>query len=103
MHSMNESESGSLMAQWRATGGAIQAHAFEAPSGDEGLAAVQYTTPMHPYAQCSGDDGLAAAEMTMPSVTHPCFGIDPGDDGLAAGSVTGMHIPGVCAGDDLTV
>jgi hypothetical protein len=81
MHSMNESESGSLMAQWRASGGAIQAHAFEAPSGDEGLAAVQFTTPMHPYAQCSGDDGLQA------------------------GRVTGMHTPGVwgCGDDGLAL
>jgi hypothetical protein len=81
MHSMNESENGSLMAQWRATGGAIQAHAFEAPSGDEGLAAVQYTTPMHPYARCSGDDGLQA------------------------GRVTGMHTPGVwgCGDDGLAL
>lgn len=116
MHAMNESEGARLMAHWLATGGAIDADAFEAAGDDglsasptrgylcqvdDGLMAVQVSTDM-PHPLCSGDDGLEAGGRLTHTGRLSC-GRDCGDDGLKAGSPTGFHIPGVCADDGLAL
>ncbi|MDX9862721.1 MAG: hypothetical protein RBS99_17575 [Rhodospirillales bacterium] len=84
-----------LMAQWRATGGALDAAPAQAAEtgGDDGLATC------YPTFSCqTADDGLAA---TGPTSFSRSWGCPFADDGLAATGPTsfGSPYPG-CATDD---
>lgn len=78
---------GTLMAAWRASGGALDAMAAQAEAGDDGLMAMTNTR----FISCFGaDDGLAAAGITR-------NGFCNADDGLATGTTLG---PPICVADD---
>ncbi len=74
-------EGATLMAQWRATGGAMDAAGREETSDDDGLAASGSTR-----FYCNGDDdGLAASGSTR----FYCNGVD---DGLSAREPSFSHM-----------
>lgn len=103
MQTIHQQTAAQRMAQWRATGGALDAAQRQESGRDDGLAAY---TPTVANPGCSGgpddglqanswtrftcaDDGLAAAPRTL---HHGCA-----DDGLSAGRMTST-----CADDGLT-
>ena len=77
----NTRETGAdLMAQWRATGGALDAAPAQAAEtgGDDSLAATGPCPTSYSFVGCRVDDDLAA---TGPTAGH--FSCRFGDDGLA--------------------
>lgn len=99
MQTISTAANGGLMAQWLATGGALEAPTGEAAgtAGDDGLAATTTqppvchwvdeglsASPQTLFLPCNGDDGLAANRVTSPAGGCPPFA----DDGLLAGNVS---------------
>lgn len=89
MQTITQETGASLMAQWLATGGAIDAPAREAPTGDDGLA----TQPRPTFFVNCADDGLAASPITGAYCTF-------GEPGLTATGPTLKTLG--CADDGLT-
>ena len=83
MQTINQKTAAQRMAQWLATGGALDAAANEESGRDDGLAAGPMPTA---GGYCNADDGLQALLPTMRGLCHA-------DDGLTVGGYSISFCP----------